>query len=141
MISPVGLYLLTRHLDGPEYYRDPSSRLFDQIVTSTAYTRLSARSLDDILIDYVDARCSDARDKIYGVLGLVDWKRYGLKPLMPDYTTSIWKLALQLIKYTRSIRLLWAFNISVETPELQELVHSRSLLLQDSRTSPIVSPQ
>lgn len=50
------------------------------------------------LTDYfAHFKCYDARDKIYGLLALVDWK--ALPPLLPDYSKSALAVALQAIDY------------------------------------------
>ena len=50
------------------------------------------------LIDYfAEFKCSEARDRIYGVLAMVDWQGYA--PLVPDYGKSMIEIALQAISY------------------------------------------
>ncbi|KAK5125363.1 hypothetical protein LTR85_000472 [Meristemomyces frigidus] len=50
------------------------------------------------LTDYfAHFKCFDARDKIYGMLALVDWKDF--PPMKPDYTKSALAVGLEAIAY------------------------------------------
>jgi hypothetical protein len=47
-----------------------------------------------MLADYSESECTDPRDWIYSLLGLIDWEQTpNVKPLQADYTLSTTELA------------------------------------------------
>lgn len=44
--------------------------------------------LHDLMLQLDNAKCTDPRDRIYGLLALVDWEESGLEPIVPDYARS-----------------------------------------------------
>ena len=58
-----------------------------------------------LLRDLSCLKCQDPRDKVYGVLALIDWR--GGPPLIPDYSRSPFSLALALSKIMRVERILF----------------------------------
>lgn len=57
-------------------------------------------SLSDILVHLEDKHCQDPRDRIFGILRLIDWSRLGTPPLEPDYDLSRAQLAMRIVRYT-----------------------------------------
>lgn len=44
--------------------------------------------IEQVFSQYQDSSCSEPRDRLYGLLGLIDWPNE-LKPIFPDYKLSI----------------------------------------------------
>ncbi|KAK3115188.1 hypothetical protein LTR53_005737 [Teratosphaeriaceae sp. CCFEE 6253] len=74
-----------RTIDGPA----PTQKVFSPL-----------KPLKDVLSDSALFRCHDPRDKVYGVLPLVDWN--GRTPLVPDYRKTKVDLALEIVSHERS---------------------------------------
>ncbi|KAF2725939.1 HET-domain-containing protein [Polychaeton citri CBS 116435] len=77
-------------------YGGKSQHLDFLIGMSTRLTGLG-KSLHELTDSVSTFHCFDARDRIYGVLGMVDWQGY--EPIKPDYKKSALDLALQTISY------------------------------------------
>ena len=56
--------------------------------------------------------CEDPRDRIYGILRLIDWERFGVPRPVPDYSISLHQLALEALKRVRDLDLGSAITIA-----------------------------
>jgi hypothetical protein len=63
---------------------------------SLAFCNQVAQSLNTVLSVIRQLQCSDERDRIYGILSLVDWRAYGTAPI-PNYDISIYDLATETL--------------------------------------------
>lgn len=66
-------------------------------------------SLETLMGDVLPLECTDARDKVYAVLSMVNWRRRHEKPIYPDYTLDALSLAskvlARILQDKRKIRL------------------------------------
>lgn len=69
--------------------------------------------------------CENLRDRIYGMLRLIDWERFGVPRPLPDYTITIPQLALQAVERVRDLDLnnteLIASRLEVSLQELTNM--------------------
>ncbi|KAM3415986.1 hypothetical protein BST61_g9475 [Cercospora zeina] len=49
--------------------------------------------------------CEDVRDRIYGVLGLIDWEQAEVPMPVPDYESPVFELTVRLVPQARNQRL------------------------------------
>lgn len=56
----------------------------------------SKESLGVVLDNFDDMLCSDPRDRLFGLLSLVDWNVSRCIPILPDYKASSWDIAARL---------------------------------------------
>ncbi|ROW01127.1 hypothetical protein VSDG_02830 [Cytospora chrysosperma] len=43
-------------------------------------------------------RCEDPRDRVYGIVSMVDWASAGVAPIVPDYTRAAFGVALDFLR-------------------------------------------
>lgn len=75
----------------------------------------------------VGFECSDVRDNVYGILGIIAWPE-GLPRIAPDYTLSPFQLAASLVEgmgVGRLTQLLRMLDISMGDADMSELVNRR----------------
>ncbi|KAK5557786.1 hypothetical protein LTR46_003964 [Exophiala xenobiotica] len=77
---------------------------------SIAAAGIGTFSLQELIESNKRTRCSDPRDKIYGMLGLVH-KHSSLGRFAADYTISAEVLLLRILRYDPSISILTLFSI------------------------------
>lgn len=77
------------------------SKGFSNIQNVWHYWPTEGMSLVSLIDYFAESQCAETRDRIYGVLALVDWQ--GLLPLVPDYKKSTYEIALQIISYMRPL--------------------------------------
>jgi hypothetical protein len=87
MFTSTGLEKISRHAGNIPYN-------FSRLVESV---KPNSGNLDQIFEWFHSFQCEDPRDRLYGILGLIDWTPTGWPPLMPDYSLSTLCLAMQLI--------------------------------------------
>ncbi|KAK4539347.1 hypothetical protein LTR36_000778 [Oleoguttula mirabilis] len=73
------------------------SRSYDSIVNVSHGWSGAGMGLLELTDYFADFKCFDERDRIYGMLALVDWK--GCPPLLPDYTKSALAVGVQVVTY------------------------------------------
>ena len=86
-------------------------------------------SLEDLLSISIDAECTDPRDKVYGLLSLMNWQTSGQNTIRADYSRSAWDLAVQLVSHVHlhTLNLLvQSMGLDSNTAELQALIAQRS---------------
>jgi hypothetical protein len=74
-----------------------------------------------------NTECQDPRDRIYGLLALVDWDSEGLS-ILPDYSKSTWNLARELVAGGHPwhcIGVLRMLKTDARAPEMRALVRDR----------------
>lgn len=55
--------------------------------------------LHEAIVKMRHLNCQDDRDRVYGALGCIDWE--GATPVVPDYTKTTYRLALELLQVER----------------------------------------
>ena len=92
----------------PGIHSSPMARLMEATVTSgNSFGPAGGRtanmepSFAELLQNSTNAKCHDPRDRIFGILSLVEWP-HGLPPLEPDYTLSTIGLAAMAVSYCDS---------------------------------------
>lgn len=74
--------------------------------TSSAFSNLinfrhrwdgAGTGLMSLTDQFAESKCSDIRDRIFGLLAMVDWK--GRDAMLPDYTKSALQVAIQTLVY------------------------------------------
>ncbi|KAF4848561.1 D-xylose 1-dehydrogenase [Colletotrichum siamense] len=76
-----------------------------------------------------ELECQDLRDRVYGIISLVDWE--GREPIFPDYTASVFQLAVKVVaKYAelRSLHLGSQELANSETSVLSQVQHLLEIL-------------
>lgn len=68
----------------------------EDMVEVGCVTRLDRRRLLDALYTMSQLSCMDARDRVYGVLSLVQWGRHEM-PILPDYTRDAFELGVDVL--------------------------------------------
>ncbi|CAK1363364.1 unnamed protein product [Cercospora beticola] len=68
------------------------------VLATSAGATPERRSLHEVLEAWSHQKCSDPRDRVYGLLSLVDWPER-LGPITADYTKSVLALAAETLKY------------------------------------------
>lgn len=106
------------------------------IVAIDMLTKFEIKHVDHIrtLISDVVCRleCTDTRDKVYGIISLIDWG--DVEPPLPDYTQTDLEVAIQ---FTKAIMTLWRTHETlqeVRTRLWQWLVKVIKLLNLDTRS-------
>lgn len=66
----------------------------------------------EILAPACILKCRDARDRIYGILRLIDWQADELEPLFPDYRLTKLELAVQALRHAPRKTLMNAETIA-----------------------------
>ena len=87
-------------------------------------TRRETIQLDKVFTDYSQYACGDARDHLYGLLGLVDWPK-DVTPVTPDYDKSIVELVVQLaacIPFERIPDMLATFGITSKHRTIADMI-------------------
>ncbi|SMY28355.1 unnamed protein product [Zymoseptoria tritici ST99CH_1A5] len=78
-------------------------------------------------IEYAsDMECYDSRDRIYGLLALIDWDGAGIDHIFPDYSRSSWSLAVDLmlgLEPKDCIDVLRMLRIDAVDPDIRTLVY------------------
>lgn len=69
----------------------------EDMVEVGCVTRLDRRRLLDALYTVSQLSCVDARDRVYGVLSLVQWGRYEM-PILPDYTRDAFEFGVDVLE-------------------------------------------
>lgn len=74
--------------------------------------------------------CTDPRDRIFGLVAIVDWKNVAMDPIIPDYTQTAWSLAVKLTvgfgaQSCGPIMKMLAINF--DAIEIQNLVREREI--------------
>lgn len=92
--------------------------------------RQDAVYLDIVLHTVNLLHCQDPRDRIYGILSVINWE--GRVPIQPDYNMDELDLAIQVLERFSSDRKLWQFLMHVTSVgESLELDSSPSKRLTD----------
>ena len=84
--------------------------------------------LRDLMIQLDDAKCTDPRDRVYGLLALINWEDSGLDPIVPDYGRSAWDIAVRLLPSLSPYdcpRVMRRLQIDNATAEMQQLIGER----------------
>lgn len=69
----------------------------EDMVEVGCLTRLDMRRLLDALYTVSQLSCVNARDRVYGVLSLVQWGRHEM-PIWPDYTRDAFELGVDVLE-------------------------------------------
>ena len=83
--------------------------------------------IEQVFSQFSDSSCSEPRDRLYGLLGLIDWANE-LEPIFPDYEASIFDVAVQVAPHFSSEQIpemLAAFQITSEDKTVQRLIRQR----------------
>lgn len=98
------------------------------IPTVVCITAPGALHVDDLFTWFGSYRCSDVRDRIYGVLCLVNWEYYDRPALIPDYSLTMTEVALEVIKFCEPYilpKLVRSFGINNGIGEIQQYIERR----------------
>lgn len=123
---------------------------------------MSGMNLHELVDQFAEFKCSDIRDRIFGVLALVNWD--GQDPIVLDYSESILSLALRCITSFAGLEIddidndsddinsrpkpqLWsmlsatriavALDLGHEHPEIAPLLQNRRSPWQDQSSPPV----
>jgi hypothetical protein len=84
-----------------------SSFVFVEILNATRNTVRGGAGIEELLADYRRRHCTDPRDKVYGLLGIVESE--DAKLIVPNYSTSVpevyEQVALKLLESTKKLKL------------------------------------
>ena len=83
--------------------------------------------IEQVFSQFSEASCSEPRDRLYGLLGLIDWPN-DLEPIFPDYKASTFDVAVQVAPYfsfEQIPEMLAAFQITSEDETVQRLISQR----------------
>ena len=83
--------------------------------------------------------CADARDRLFGVIGLIDWKGCGVSAPVPDYGKNGFQLAMETFRLyeqefskrrntsylSEATRMLALFEVHLATEGLRKAIESR----------------
>ena len=102
---------------------------------------------EDMFWKYGRYHCSDPRDHVYALLGMINWRTDSetLAPPTPDYSISAFGLAVRMVQYLpfRTLsRMLETLNVDMFDQEVQDSVKERRLLSltqSKQRVAPTVS--
>lgn len=114
---------------------EPSWRYRPAAVSSLWYSAaLESLDLDSALVNVDELECSDPRDRVYALLGLVDWDE-DESAIVPDYSKSALELAVEVIEllddFRNTVRILETLEVFSDGDEMREL--HRSWLLGTRR--------
>lgn len=94
--------------------------------------------LDSLLLSTFLFHCSNRRDHIYGILGMVEWGD-SKTPIIPDYSISPFHLAMEVVARLRDAPivgpLLDALGVHYDQAEMVELCAQR-FLVEETKTRP-----
>jgi hypothetical protein len=83
--------------------------------------------IEQVFSQFSESSCSEPRDRLYGLLGLIDWSN-DLEPIFPDYKASTFDVAVQVAPYfsfEQIPEMLAAFQITSEDETVQRLISQR----------------
>lgn len=112
----------------PNEDEDQHNPLSAAVLVVVLHWRIQCLRLYHIFESLSSSKCQDIRDKIYGVVALINWESEGIKHVRPDYSRCIWSLAKELVTgtdVTWVIDLLRMFEIDAGTPELVAVMQQR----------------
>ncbi|GIZ46602.1 hypothetical protein CKM354_000972200 [Cercospora kikuchii] len=79
-----------------------------------------------------DMLCADPRDRLYALLGLIDWTKSECEPIVPDYSKSAWDIAVDLAEPLGLIQIqacLRAFQLDAHHVDMLAAVRKQRDLL------------
>ena len=86
------------------------------------------KKIESVLVGFGSQQCADARDRFYGLIGLIDWDLYGMPAPKPDYTLSIFQVALHIARYVELssvVCVLSTLQINAANEDLQRCIKRR----------------
>ena len=95
-----------------------------QLIESDAQNR----TIEGVVKEFSKTKCSDFRDRIYAFFSLIDWSRYGGRPLEPDYSHSTFRLVVRLAAFLpihEICKVPGPLGVTHENIELRESVSLR----------------
>lgn len=126
----------------PQGYKDcPEPRLVrshnDRWITRASSAEHKPMPLLEAIMGMKDLLCSEAKDKVYAVLSLVDWS--GLERIRPDYSKSTFDVAVEVLRTLEKVGtplqngqtarfLVAALKLNIENAAVEAEVHMQRLL-------------
>lgn len=74
-----------------------SEIFLDDLLDAVSMVRGGGLRLVDASINLTGAECQGPRDRVYGLLALIDWSAHGMERPLPDYSKSAWDLEKELV--------------------------------------------
>lgn len=71
--------------------------ILDSVLSNENDTKLM--TFHEAVVKMRHLNCQDNRDRVYGALGCIDWE--GATPVVPDYTKTIYQLAIEMLQVKR----------------------------------------
>jgi hypothetical protein len=78
----------------PEVHRKLDLCYWSNVRTVASY-RAQNKRMDSFMDDFLSCQCSDRRDRIYGLLGVLNAKQNADFPIQPDYSKPVSRLFLE----------------------------------------------
>ena len=70
---------------------------WDFITLLNSHDDWGEQTLLDLMVNFTESQCFDPRDRVYGLLAMVDWQ--AKVPIRPDYNKTPWEVALSVAEY------------------------------------------
>jgi len=113
-----------------EYPEAEMSHLSNMLLPADAEAKIR---VEEVFSWFSDFLCSDPRDRLYGLLRLIEWPA-NMPALIPNYAQSAFELALRLkdCMYFFTIGdMLKALSMDCRTEQVQQLINERRISTTD----------
>ncbi|ROV98086.1 hypothetical protein VMCG_06966 [Cytospora schulzeri] len=86
---------------GPEGKSGPGSLCLsntDMILLVARQSPIGSKTLVTLSRNAARLLCEDPRDKVYGIVSMVDWASFDVDPIIPDYTKTAFVVAMDFLQ-------------------------------------------